>query len=251
MTVLQALDRYYDRMAARGEAEAPGYSREKISFAIVLTAEGEPVQILDLREASGKRMAPRLLEVPAAVKRTAGILPNLFWDKTSYVLGRTAGEGKRTAEEHAAFKAANLAMLDGALDEGLVALRYFLEAWSPIRFDAGPFIPEMLDANVVFRLDGELGFIHERTASRRLIETRVGGDGPIGFCLVTGVEAPLRRLHPSIKGIEGAQSSGASLVSFNLDAFSSYGKEQGANAPTSEAAAFRYGAALNRMLDRE
>ena len=85
---------------------------------------------------------------------------------------------------------------------------------------------------------------------RRLIETRVGGDGPIGFCLVTGVEAPLRRLHPSIKGIEGAQSSGASLVSFNLDAFSSYGKEQGANAPTSEAAAFRYGAALNRMLDR-
>jgi len=83
MTVLQALDRYYDRMAARGEAEAPGYSREKISFAIVLSAEGEPVQVLDLREAAGKRMVPRVLEVPAAVKRTAGILPNLFWDKTS------------------------------------------------------------------------------------------------------------------------------------------------------------------------
>jgi CRISPR-associated protein Csd1 len=41
------------------------------------------------------------------------------------------------------------------------------------------------------------------------------------------------------------------LVSFNLDAFTSYGKDQGANAPTSEAAAFRYGAALNRMLDRD
>ena len=76
---------------------------------------------------------------------------------------------------------------------------------------------------------------------------RVGGDGPNR--LLPGhrdVEAPLRRLHPSIKGVEGAQSSGASLVSFNLDAFSSYGKEQGDNAPTSEAAAFRYGAALNR-----
>ena len=55
MTVLQALDRYYDRMAARGEAEAPGYSREKISFAIVLSAEGEPVEILDLR--AGGRQA--------------------------------------------------------------------------------------------------------------------------------------------------------------------------------------------------
>ena len=39
-------------------------------------------------------------------------------------------------------------------------------------------------------------------------------------------------------------------MSFNLDAFASYGKAQGDNAPTSEAAAFRYGAALNRMLDR-
>ena len=250
MTVLQALDRYYDRMAARGEAEAPGYSREKISFAIVLSAEGEPVQVLDLREAAGKRMVPRVLEVPAAVKRTAGILPNLFWDKTSYVLGRTAGEGRRTAEEHAAFKAANLAMLDGAHDEALVALRRFLEAWSPARFDAAPFTSELLDGNVVFRLHGELAYIHQREAARRLIEMRIGGVGPTGFCLVTGTEAPLRRLHPSIKGVEGAQSSGASLVSFNLDAFSSYGKEQGANAPTSETAAFRYGAALNRMLDR-
>lgn len=250
MTVLQALDRYYHRMAARKEAEAPGYSREKISFAIVLSAEGEPIDKLDLREAAGKRMVPRVLEVPAAVKRASNILPNLLWDKTAYVLGRTAGEGRRTAEEHTAFKAANLAMLDGANDEGLIALRRFLEAWSPARFDMAPFTPEMLNANIVFRLDGELGYIHQREAARRLIETRVGGDGPIGFCLVSGVEAPLRRLHPSIKGVEGAQSSGASLVSFNLDAFRSYGKEQGANAPTSEAAAFRYGAALNRMLDR-
>src|SRR5262249_47408013 len=32
--------------------------------------------------------------------------------------------------------------------------------------------------------------------------------------------------------------------------FKSYGHDQGDNAPTSEVAAFRYGAALNRMLDR-
>lgn len=250
MTILQALDRYYDRMAARLEAEAPGYSREKISFAIVLSADGEPVQQRDLRAAAGKRLIPRLLEVPAAVKRTVAILPNLFWDKTSYVLGRTAGEGRRTAEEHAAFKTANLALLAGADDEGLLALRQFLETWSPARFDADPFAPEMLDTNIVFRLDNELRFIHEREAARRLIEATAGSEGSRAICLITGVEAPVRRLHPSIKGVEGAQSSGAALVSFNLDAFTSYGKEQGANAPTSETAAFRYGAALNRMLDR-
>lgn len=250
MTVLQALDRYYGRMAARGEAEAPGWSREKIGFAIVLSPAGEPLDKLDWRQQSGRKLVPRLEEVPAAAKRTVAIQPNLLWDKSAYVLGRTAGEGRRTAEEHAAFRALHLKLLAGTEDAGLLALRRFLEAWTPDRFDAPPFVPEMLDANLVFRLDGDRGFIHQREAARQLVAAQAGGDGPRAFCLVSGLEAPVRRLHPVIKGVEGAQSSGAALVSFNLDAFASYGKEQGANAPTSEAAAFRYGAALNRMLDR-
>ncbi|MFZ6763744.1 type I-C CRISPR-associated protein Cas8c/Csd1 [Pseudoroseomonas sp. WGS1072] len=250
MTILQSLDRYYGRMAARGEAEAPGFSREKIGFAIVLSPAGEPVAVLDLRVASGKKLVPRLEEVPAAVKRTVGILPNLLWDKSAYALGRTAGEGKRTAAEHAAFQASHTQLLTGTDDEGLLALRRFLEDWKPERFDAPPFLPDMLDANIVFRLDGEAGFIHQRAAARALVEQRAGGDAPTILCLVTGQPGPARRLHPVIKGVEGAQSSGAALVSFNLDAFTSYGKAQGDNAPTSEAAAFRYGAALNRLLDR-
>ena len=86
MTILQALDRYYDRMAARGEAEATGYSREKISYAIVLAADGTPIDKIDLRDLTGKKPRPRLLEVPAAPKRTVAILPNLLWDKTAYAL---------------------------------------------------------------------------------------------------------------------------------------------------------------------
>lgn len=250
MTILRALDLYYDRMAGRGEAEPPGFSREKIGFAILISPEGQPVDVLDLRVQSDRKLQPKQVEVPAAVKRTAGISPNLFWDKTSYVLGRTAGEGKRAAEEHAAFKAAQFELIGETEDEGLLALKSFLQQWSPDRFDSAPFVAEMLDTNVVFKLDGDLGYIHQREPAKRLVEARVAGDGPVGFCLVTGVHASTRRLHPTIKGVDGAQSSGAALVSFNLDAFGSYGKEQGANAPTSEAAAFRYGAALNRLLDR-
>lgn len=251
MTILQALDRYYDRMAARGEAEVPGYSREKISFAIVLAVDGRPIDKIDLRDLTGKKPRPRLLEVPAAVKRTAGIMSNLLWDKTAYVLGRTAGAGRRTAEEHAAFKDAHLDVLAKVDDDGLVALRRFVESWVPASFDAGPFTEEMLDSNIVFRLEGDNRLIHEREAARSLLAGRSGNDGPTQLCLVTGIDAQVRRLHPTIKGVEGAQSSGAALVSFNLDAFTSYGQEQGDNAPTSEAAAFRYGAALNRMLDRD
>ncbi|WP_427788912.1 type I-C CRISPR-associated protein Cas8c/Csd1 [Brevundimonas diminuta] len=250
MSVLQALDRYYHRMAARGEAEAPGWSREKIGWAIVLSADGAPVDVQDMHEASGKKRIARLLDVPAAVKRTMGISPNLLWDKTAYVLGRTAGEGKRTAEERARFRDDHLILLKDERDEGLAALRRFLENWTPDWFDAAPFSPEMLDANVVFRLAGDSGYLHDRPAARRLVEARTQASGDQAFCLVTGQEAPIQRLHPPIKGVQGAQTAGAALVSFNLEAFTSYNKAQGANAPTSQAAAFRYGAALNRMLDR-
>lgn len=251
MTILQSLNRYYGRMTERGEAELPGFSREKISFAIVLSCDGEPADVVDLRIQNEKRkLVPQLMEVPAAVKRTAGIQPNRFWDKSSYVLGRTAGEGKRTSDEHAAFKALHLDLLANADDEALSALRCFIEAWNPERFDTPPFGPEMLDTNIIFRLDGDRQAIHERDAAKHFLTTN-RPESKADICLVTGIAGPVQRLHPTIKGVQGAQSSGAALVSFNLDAFTSYGKEQGANAPVSEAAAFRYGAALNRMLDRD
>jgi CRISPR-associated protein Csd1 len=251
MTVLQSIDRYYGRMAARGEASLPGYSREKIDFVVILSEEGAPVAVNTLRRTEGRRQFPQQMDVPAAVIRKANIKPNLLWDKTAYSLGRTAGEGRRTAEEHAAFKAVNIALFGASNDAGLVAFRRFLETWSPEAFDAPPFAAAMLDANIVFALSGEVGYLHEREAAQHLIASQAGSGAAAQFCLVTGIRSPPARLHPSIRGVQGAQTAGASLVSFNLDAFTSYGKAQGDNAPTSEAAAFRYGTALNRMLDRD
>jgi len=258
MTVLQSLANYYERMAARGEAELPGFSREKISFAVVLDPTGEPVSVMDLRDSSGKRPVPTLRDVPESQKRTVAIVPNFLWDKTAYSLGVTARESKRTAQEHQAFCDLHYALLADARDEGLLALSLFLEHWVPERFISSPFALEMLDTNFVFRLDGDLDdrgrprFIHERPASRPLIEQR-SREGETGFCLITGTEGSIARLHPGIKGVyaDSPPPGGSySLVSFNLPAFESWGKTKGANAPTGQAAAFRYGAALNRLLER-
>lgn len=250
MTILQALDSYYHRLD--GVAE-PGQSPEKFGWCIVLDPDGGVVDVKDLHDLLGKKPRPNTYMVPAAVKRTVGIVPNFLWDKSAYVLGRTAGEGKRTAQEHAAFVATHLERLAGQADEGLVALRRFLEKWRPEDFDeSGKFAPEMLDANFLFQLDGDRRYLHERPAARALADAQLGGDKADGvFCLISGERGPVARLHPTIKGVEGAQSSGAALVSFNLDAFTSLSKEQGANAPTSDAAAFRYGAALNHLLTRD
>lgn len=251
MTILQALNSYYDRMAARGEAEPPGYTREKISYEVLLTTDGTVAAVNDIRIPNEKgKFIPRMMNVPAAKKRASGIAPNRLWDKTAYVLGVTAGEGKRTAREHEAFKLAHAVLLADTEDAGLLALRRFLENWAPAQFEESPhFNDDMKDANMVFRMDGVQEYIHDRPTARALV-TATTDDGGNDLCLVTGERGKAARLHPSIKGVWGAQSSGASLVSFNLEASGSYGKEQGANAPVSEVAAARYGAALNRLLDK-
>ena len=66
---------------------------------------------------------------------------------------------------------------------------------------------------------------------------------------MSGDTTTLARLHPGIKGVRDAQSSGASIVSFNDDAFTSYGKSQSYNAPVGEASAFKYATALSRLLE--
>ncbi len=71
-------------------------------------------------------------------------------------------------------------------------------------------------------------------------------------CLVTGRQDEIAAVHPTIKGVRDAQSSGAALVSFNAPAFCSYGHEQNFNAPVGKYAAFAYTAALNHLLaDRD
>jgi CRISPR-associated protein Csd1 len=258
MSALAALVRAYDRMAARNEVPTFGYSIQNISFLVSLNADGSLAGMpVDLRSGEGKKRVARPLAVPQPAKRTSGIASNFLWDKTAYVLGVTGGEGKRTAAEHKAFITLHRAMLAGSDDEGLVALLRFLEGWRPDRFVELAWPEEMKDQNIVFALEQQRldnVCIHERPAARKLwakLSSAASGKNGEAVCLVSGEKAPVARLHPAIKGVWGAQSSGASIVSFNKDAFTSYGHEQGDNAPISEAAAFAYTTVLNRFLKRD
>lgn len=259
MTILQALNGYYARLDDQGKVAKPGWSPEKFGWCIILNTEGEPVDVLDLRDLTGKKPKVLLYKVPASFSRP-GTTPRPFflWDKTAFSLGVTKSTSgwKVSDREYAAFRQLHLDRLENQEDDGLVAMRRFLEKWTPEKFAEKPFDerPDILDANIMFRLDGDRCYLHERPASRKLIGAANKAEGDKGegvLCLITGERSIPARLHPTIKGVEGAQSSGAALVSFNRDAFTSLGKDQGANAPVSEAAAFRYGAALNHLLTRD
>ena len=253
MTILQELAALYDRRAEEEGWARPGFSSEKVSGVVVLREDGSVAELRSLMapNAKGKKLEARAMPVPRAVKRTAGVKPNTFWDKTAYVLGVTAtddgpGQGKRTVQEHAAFRDAHVDLLMDATDPALVALRRFCESWDPAHFAAIEDAAALVDQNLVFRL-GDGPFLHDLPAAQALMAANAEGDA---ICLVSGARGATARLHPTIKGVMGAQSSGASLVSFNNDAETSHGKSQGDNAPVSEAAAFAYGTALNALLAR-
>lgn len=255
--ILAALNDCYQRLldTPGSGIPVPGYSQERIGYTVVLAPDGSVVAVDDEHESSGKKRIAKVLSVPQAEKRTVAVKSNFLWDKTSYVLGVSA-TSKRFQQEHAAFKDLHRQALAAHEDAGLRAVLAFLDAWRPEHFQEHPQFTRhgeaMLDANLVFRLDGERGHLHERPAAREAWSQQQDSGSNVsgGVCLVSGVEAPLARLHPAIKGVNGAQSSGASIVSFNLDAFTSYGKKQGDNAPVSERAAFAYTTALNHLLRR-
>lgn len=260
--ILQTLTEYYQSLAQAGKIAAPGWGPVKVSFVLYLTPDGtlEGVSSTQVEQAKGKKtvLAPRSMSLPAPVKRSSGIAANFLCDNSGYLLGvDNKGKPQRALECFAACRALHEKILDGVDTPAANALLAFFRSWEPEKALEHPALAEHLDeilsgANLVFRSDG--GFVHEDLAVRQAWETyyHSAGDGPQGVCLVTGETGPIESIHPSIKNVAGAQSSGAALVSFNAPAFCSYGKEQNLNAPTGKFASFAYTAALNHLLsDRD
>lgn len=254
--ILGALSRYYERAQNDPDLNlAPlGYEWKAIPFVLVIAADGTLRRIEDTRDPSDKKSRGRMFLVPQPEKRTVGVSANLLWDTTEYVLGITRKDGKpeRVLEQHADFKRRVLEL--PSVDEGVVAVQSFYA-----QFDAqtlsenaawGYFIE--VNPNVAFQLESDPAgtLISARPAITEWLTAKSvpSENTKVGFCLVRNESAALARLHPVIKGVWGGQSSGGSIVSFNLAAFNSFGKEQGANAAISELAAFNYTTALNHLL---
>jgi CRISPR-associated protein Csd1 len=248
--ILQALCDYYER---KPDLPRLGFETKAIPFVIEINTAGELVQIEDTRTLDGKKKIARNFVVPQGVKKTSGIAANLLWDNAEYVLGvSNADKSDRVQGQHAAFQAKLDALADKIDDAGLVAVHIFLQTADKAKLEAEPLWAEILEINPVmtFRLNGDLELICQRPAVRAALEG-TESDAKEITCLTSGEIDDFERLHTSIKGVWGAQSSGANIVSFNKDAFNSYGKEQGANAPVGKRAAFAYTTALNYLLSKE
>lgn len=253
--ILQALNSYYQRMLDDPEAAMPvfGTSVESISFALVLGEDGSLRAIEDLREGSGNRLKARKVPVPAAVTRTSGVKANFIWDKAAYILGADAGGATEKNRERFAAFCELLAEVCGDLqDTGFLAVHRFLVSWNAeqaaevvSRFAGWE---DVCNANLVFRLDGTPGFVHDRPeVHRSWIEYgQTSSEAPLGQCLINGEnDVSLARVHTPIKGVRGGQTSGGYIVSYNASAFVSYKQDK---ASVAESSAFSYTTALNALL---
>ncbi len=257
--ILQALTQYYEDLLRLGKINRPGWSKQKVSYSLLLSEEGQLLQLLHLQQEiqRGNKtvLGPQEMWVPSPVKRSSGIRPNFLCDTSSYLLG-VDGKGKadRSIDCFAASKALHLQLLKEVDSPIARAIVRFFERWDPSQAASHPALQEdweelLKGGNLTFSLDKLFAALDPAIADAwtRHYEDSSDDAEPIR-CLVTGQTGTLARLHPSIKGVAGAQSSGASLVSFNAPAFCSFEHEQGANAPVSDYAAFAYTTALNTLL---
>lgn len=257
--ILQALTQYYEDLLARGEIAAPGWAPAKISYALCLDEDGQLTQVVPTMEEvpKGKKtvLQPLVFPLPAAEKRTVGVVSNFLWDNSSYLLGvDQKGKPARSRECFAAAAARHHAVLDGVDSPAARAILRFFDSWQPENAAQCPAFEGQLEevtsgGNLLFRVDGR--YVQEDPAIREAWQRRQSDrdkDAVEMQCLVTGREDEIAKVHPAIKGVRDAQSSGAALVSFNAPAFCSYGHEQNYNAPVGKYAAFAYTAALNHLL---
>lgn len=276
--IIPALVDLYDRILDAGDDTlAPkGYSRQQVSFKVVLNKNGslhrfEAVQISVPRDTRRRvkghtvtetriEHRPALLLLPGQSKPSgSGLNPCFLWDNSAYMLGFKADDPnpERTQAAFAAFRERHSGLAAELDDRGFGAVAKFLSSWRPSDARAHRVLAEITAHFGVFQLRGESGYVHERPEVRAWWEragvvsepeSANGGSSMAAPSLATASTQPIARLHePRIKGVAGAQSSGATIVSFNQDAFTSFGKDQSFNAPVGVGDAFKYCTALNRL----
>lgn len=252
--ILQALVAYYNKLAMRGEISKPGWAKTKISWAVELGDDGSVLSILPLTtmSADGKKQIPRKILLPAPITKASSVRSNFLWENAEYLLGvQTKEDGGKTAKRFATAKELHDSLLADVHTPVAEAIKAYFAACDPVAIAAklpdGCMDELQKGANLTFLYQNRFpGDFPELCAAW---DAHYGGEktGENFVDVVTGEVVVPEATHPSIKNVQGAQPSGAALVSFNAEAFASFDREQNLNAPMGKETAFAYTSALNYL----
>lgn len=267
--ILQALVRCYEVLAEQGKLQKPGWSPVKVNWGLELNMDGQVCNLMPLERTDERgKTIPQIMSLPTPVQHSSNAEASFLCNKAKYMLG--IGEEIDVKEENKYFtvcKQKHQDILKNVQHPMASAIVRFFNQWDIKNAKQNPVIEPYVKrlckgGNIVFLMEdenGDLQFAQDVPEICTAWDEFYGktGDSVVGRCLVTGEVGPIAILHQSIKGVSDTHASGAKLVSFNMEASESYGKDkerdcgQGRNAPVGKRAEFAYTAALNYMTQKE
>jgi CRISPR-associated protein Csd1 len=242
-----------------------GWITGGLDFLIEIDNQGNCVGIESLQEQQGNKTISKSMLLPCIGKQAlkhsnSGKDANLLWDNASFVFGLGDKGNLRLSsmidvidawfapQESIEVDAVRTFLSRGLDDSKSFNLLLNDETYGEL-LQSG-------QAKISFKIKGstapvvfEIASVRKKI-SKQSMSTGVQENEIRGTCLITGEQmVPIELTHSVIKGVWGAQSSGACIVGFNKDSFLSYGKKQSANAPVSKNSAAKYVKALNFLLN--
>ena len=263
--ILQELTTLYQRLQNNPNLDIcePGFSKENISFRIVIDRDGNFKELDDLRTTDGKNVRPVKIPVPKFDgKRAAGIKPYFLWDKSDYTIGLKKDEEAQESsviempKTHEAF----LKLIDKVVTAtnlehpAIRAIKAFSTNPAEIaKLRAHTNWETFLNTFAVFKVEGFGNIVFEEPVildawRRYYAASATGKTMEQGLCLVSGEIAALTTTLPTIKKGVGGKND-VPFVSCNINSGESYRLTKGQNAPISSTAAAQFTGALNYLID--
>ncbi len=273
--LIKALCEYADKQAASPNLKIvpDGFSEQDIHYRIILSPDGDLLEIIDVREIEitvdkkgkeKKKALPRKAVLPERTQKP-GIDSNYIEHRPLYIFGLNYENDAFTPDDktnkakksHEAFVKHELEFMDGLDSEICTAYRKFIEKWVPENEKENPVLMNLGKNYKGSYFGFSLGVGKENLESdEKLIEKyfeKIEGknsESETDFntvCGILGEKLSIARLHDKIK-FPGGQSSGCQLVCMNDTAFESYGKTQSFNSNVSDEAMKKYTSAFNKLL---
>lgn len=260
---VQALVEYANAHLS-AELEDESWEERPVQFVVEIGHDGRFLSLVErMKSVPGKKKVvsvPEMLSVPRSpVTRKSGLSPLLGVDDIRYVLGVGAWTAEEDGENHTKRHDAFVRLIREAAHTTrapeLEACEKFYAQPVEVQKARDALSSAKTATLVALSVDGPVVLLpaikaYWREHYQHAFQERVAEKGGFGECLVSGKFGPVAPTHEKIKGVVnlGGQPVGVSLMSFDKDAFQSYGWSQNENSPVSPSCAMAYTLALNHLL---
>ncbi len=249
--ILQKLYKYAEEKKL---VEDPDFEKVGIHWLINVGDNGEFLglialgDVLDNKKSKGK---PKF--VPKRKVRSSGVAPYFLVDKPQYIFPEWT-DGKKKKTYHQKFTELIQVAFEKTQDKELKAISDFLNNEDEL----AKALSKLEEYKIDFS-NHEISFCYEQPVNE-LIEninaknfwkefssSQAESQNEV-LCLITGKKGSSVINHDVLKGVPGAITSGSPLVSFNTDAYESYGLIGNENATISKLASEQAMAGLRNLL---